>query len=190
MLVTSLGKESIILGPPWLRRTNAKIDWQSGRVTFRDSPPEQAKKPQPTVEDVPDIANLHTLPLEDDDPGVPSELEQLELEPDDLLIAYTRGEPVVGVFGENNEDPLTDEHIPVKSSYSISSAGHITSWKNSPRFSYGKGCWIRAKINPAMEMAQKHTGQTPQTTENTIPPDYQDYRDVFEKKASERFPES
>ena len=34
LLATSLGKEAIILGLPWLRQTNAKIDWQTGKVEF------------------------------------------------------------------------------------------------------------------------------------------------------------
>ena len=37
LLATSLGKEAIILGLPWLRRTNAKIDWQTGKVEFEGS---------------------------------------------------------------------------------------------------------------------------------------------------------
>ena len=35
---------------------------------------------------------------------------------------------------------------------------------------------------------RQHTLESPKTTEELIPPDYQDYKDVFEKKASERFP--
>ena len=37
LLATSLGMEAIILGLPWLRRTNAKIDWQTGKVEFEGS---------------------------------------------------------------------------------------------------------------------------------------------------------
>ena len=55
LLATSLGKETIILGLPWLRRTNAQINWQSGEVTLPDpvetTPP---KRPQATVEDDPE----------------------------------------------------------------------------------------------------------------------------------------
>ena len=40
-------------------------------------------------------------------------------------------------------------------------------------------------------MAQRqYAEEGPKTTESTIPAEYQNYRDVFEKKASERFPES
>ena len=38
-------------------------------------------------------------------------------------------------------------------------------------------------------MAQRqHAQESPKTTEELIPSEYQDYKDVFEKKASERFP--
>ena len=46
LLVTSLGKESIILGFPWLQHTNPKIDWKSGRM---DIP-----RPQTSIEEITD----------------------------------------------------------------------------------------------------------------------------------------
>ena len=39
LLATSLGNESIILGLPWLRRTNATINWQTGRLAIDDPTP-------------------------------------------------------------------------------------------------------------------------------------------------------
>jgi hypothetical protein len=61
-LVTSLGKESIILGLPWLQHTNPKIDWRSGRMDI--------SQPWTSVEEVVDeevaIYSLQEkLPLED-----------------------------------------------------------------------------------------------------------------------------
>ena len=46
LLVTSLGKESMILGFPWLQHTNPKIDWKSGRM---DIP-----RPRTSIEEVVD----------------------------------------------------------------------------------------------------------------------------------------
>ncbi|ESK89836.1 pro-pol protein [Moniliophthora roreri MCA 2997] len=37
-LILEIGKESIILGLPWLRSHNSKIDWQMGEIKF---PPQQ-----------------------------------------------------------------------------------------------------------------------------------------------------
>ena len=45
--------------------------------------------------------------------------------------------------------------------------------------------WIRAKVNPAMEMAQWHNAtEGPKHTESNIPDEYKEYLDVFEKKAA------
>ena len=51
--------------------------------------------------------------------------------------------------------------------------------------------WINAKTNVAQELAMKETEkQKPKTMEELIPPELMDYRNVFDKKEAERFPES
>ena len=45
-LVTDLGGEDIILGLPWLRRTNPQVDWEKGRLSV--------KATKVTIEDVPE----------------------------------------------------------------------------------------------------------------------------------------
>ena len=207
LLATSLGKETIILGLPWLRRTNAQINWQSGEVTLPDpvetTPP---KRPQATVEDDPEEhkesptprAQVYAAIMSDFLPEIPIEQHEApptipddELEPDDLLIAYIHGQPVVGIFNDTHEGPLTPEHRTTDEGPELTRIGRIAPWRHSKRFSYEQRCWTLARVNPAMEMAQKqYAEQGPKTTESTIPSDYQDYQDVFEKKASERFPES
>ena len=37
LLVTGLGKHRIILGLPWLRKTNPIIDWERGTLEWRNS---------------------------------------------------------------------------------------------------------------------------------------------------------
>ena len=37
LLVTGLGKQKIILGFPWLQSANPNIDWQSGRITWKET---------------------------------------------------------------------------------------------------------------------------------------------------------
>jgi hypothetical protein len=81
-LVTGLGKETIILGLPWLQDINPKIDWRKGTFEFREdlrrarirqiiaktkekmAPFAQPKRfPQPTVEEIPDEEPvIFTLP--------------------------------------------------------------------------------------------------------------------------------
>ena len=45
-LVTDLGGEDIILGLPWLRKTNSQVDWEKGQLSV--------KATKVTIEDVPE----------------------------------------------------------------------------------------------------------------------------------------
>ena len=51
LLATSLRKEAIILGLPWLRKVNPQIDWTMGKVTMPEPIPKAARV---IVEEVPD----------------------------------------------------------------------------------------------------------------------------------------
>lgn len=42
LLVTSIGQHDIILGLPWLRRNNPKIDWAEKTIQWTDEPPAEA----------------------------------------------------------------------------------------------------------------------------------------------------
>ena len=160
LLATSLGKEAIILGLPWLRRTNAKIDWQTGKVEFEGSSEAESPKPRPraTVEDEPEPINQtisHLDPSLDhcleevnacaaqfaepdtNEHHCPSPREEpIDLDPDDLLVAYVRGEPVIGIFS-NEEEPLTEEHL--DEGEGSPHIGRIMHWKHSAAFSYAQG---------------------------------------------------
>ena len=205
LLATSLGNESIILGLPWLRRTNAQINWQTGSIEFQENLP--LKQHLTTVEDSPEEAE-QTLPRLDpsspylleeinhttteDDREDPDEREPQYEEPDpnDLLVAYIQGTSVVGIFDPNYEEPLTQEYWGSEINVPAT-IGRLSRWKNSPLLAYEQPMWIRAKTNPAMELAQKHHAvEQPKVTEDTVPEEYREYQDVFEKKAAERFPEA
>ena len=199
-LVTALGNENIILGLPWLRQTNAKVDWKRGLVDFNEpeQPPDVAPsspKPKATVETVPDLddSTLRTPTKEDEPDDTPDLL--LSLEPDELLISYIQGEPVLGLFVPE-ETPITHDFptSPPISSPSLQTLGRCTHWKTSSslqRFSIGQRTRVIAKLNPAMEMAQRsHEKEKSRSFEDMVPEIYHGYKDVFEKKAAERFPES
>lgn len=80
--------------------------------------------------------------------------------------------------------------MPFETPITVSRIGRTNTWKNG-QYSIGQQAWIRAKINLAMEMAQKeHAKQKARTFDEMVPSAYHAYKDVFEKKASERFPES
>lgn len=153
----------------------------------------------PTMEEVPE--ETHSIPKHTDAPwlipetdtfNAPEIPENIHLEQDKLLISYIRGEPIAGIF-ENKESPLTSEKVDSPSCNSLG-IGRLSSWKRSTgryKWSYGQQTWIRAKINPAMDLAQrKQATEGKKTLEEMIPEPYQEFKDVFDKKAAERFPES
>ena len=97
----NLGNEHIILGLPRLRSTNAAVDWQSGVITLPgaallnsipDQPTTKAEQSSETELPLPPTQLLS--PDNEEDYGDPL----LKLEPDETLIAYLQGEPILGVF--------------------------------------------------------------------------------------------
>jgi len=190
LLVTGLGKETIILGLPWLQRVNPMIDWKNGTLSI---PPilkpilstmlrkSLQKKPPPTTP-------LSTIEeeSEEDDPV------DDEIEDDDLIVAYMMGEPVIGVL-RTAIAPLTPEYdgptyFNARKGKTI---GRLMQLSRSKRYSFTGNTWIQAKTTLAQDMEAKHKKEDPpKTLDELLPPQYQEYRKVFEKEASERFPSS
>ena len=110
-LIAGLGKEHLILGMPWLREADPIISFKDGTLRIPDS----HFNPDPTkdligkeqIEQMElDLAALQTPePSKPDEP----EPEEEEVGEDDLLLAYIRGEPVMGIFEKAPESPLTNE---------------------------------------------------------------------------------
>lgn len=113
---------------------------------------------------------------------------QEPIEQEDLIIGYIKGGSVLGIIAPQ-EPPLTKEEPDTPVQFYGPTTGRITAWKNSMKYSVNQNTWIRAKLNPAMMMAQdKAKTDKPKIVEELVPSHYQEYKDVFEKKASERFP--
>ena len=197
LLVTNLGNEHIILGLPWLRSTNAAIDWQSSEITLPGATPLNCIPDQPTT--MADQLSEMELPLPPTQTLCPDNEEDygnplLELELDETLIAYLQGEPILGVFEMETIPAIHD--IPMPNSAPLPSPptpGRISSQK-SPR---GPQQYVisrivtTARLNPAMAMAQQlHLGEKTCSFEDMVSEPYQQFKNVFEKKASEHFPES
>jgi hypothetical protein len=117
-----------------------------------------------------------------------------EIADDELLIAYIRGEPVIGIF-EPVRTLLTKEYK--EPLYSYSTKKVTISWliksNDSPQYAYSQNVWIRVKISISQRLAHK-SEKDQETNEKTLdellPDHYKDYRKVFEKTALECFPES
>lgn len=160
LLVTHIGKHDLLLGIDWLRKVNPVIDWQQG--TLRIKKPEQRIINSVTIEDEPDNEGQATNPLPYDDPTI--------ICPADPTSLFSN---ISTEWIQSISDIQDDEWV----------AGYIPG--ESQLYVSPLDLWINAKINPAMVLAQ---GKTDNSTE--LPPEYAEFKDVFEKKAAERFPTS
>lgn len=143
------------------------------------------------------VEDILEEPTTGDDCKTPLTENTMNVEDNELLISYIKGEPVIGVFDEVRTDAFTldETRSAALTNTHPMGIGRISQWRTPSgknlQYSYGHGHWIRAKIDPAMEMAQKHEqGKSTIPLEQLVPETYREYQDVFEKKAAERFPDS
>jgi RNase H-like domain found in reverse transcriptase/Reverse transcriptase (RNA-dependent DNA polymerase)/Integrase zinc binding domain len=231
-LVTGLGKESIILGLPWLRQHNPTVDWSTGAFEFREEARLRrlernkaiaknwrdtmigsafTRPPPPTIPTIPMKLTIEEVPEEPstkeelpvahnvvDEPtstSPPSEsLPQDEVKDDELVIAYVRGKSVFGIFEPAKEAPLTIDFDEPKFSYSKAkkSISRVFQSISSLRYCFSNTVHIRAKTSMSQKLAHgsaKDQEENKKTLDELLPEQYRDYKRVFEKAASERFPE-
>jgi Retroviral aspartyl protease len=145
-LVIGLGKESIILGLPWLRQHNPTVNWSTGAFEFREEaqlrclertkaiarkwrntmigsaftwplPPTIEEVPkEPIVKELPPVQTTVSNPVPDSLPLESS--PQNEVKDDEMVIAYVRGESVIGILKLAKEVPLGNDFDEPKFSYS------------------------------------------------------------------------
>jgi hypothetical protein len=208
-LVTGLGKDHLILGLPWLRRVNPDIDWGSGTCKIRK---ERMKKPirykflmKLDIRRLKKIRKTERTEQKKTEQGQPDQMKdsdgteseeekeeaRSDPEDEDLLIAYIRGEPTIGIF-KATPSPLTDEHT--KTEYTCirrQTLSRFTQEKRTLRYIPNQNVWIRAKTSVSQTLEhQKKDNAPPKTLDELLPEELKEYREVFEKEASERFPPS
>ena len=180
LLITDLGKETIILGLPWLQQYNPTIDWAKGTIdlttvnsqsTFREvlhrkidlkrtSIP--TKILQPTIEEIFEDLELVSdkEPLPFDGPilqQIYSKEEKDDKDEINLLWAY------LGKEDEDEEYPeMDEEEIEVNK------------------------IWIQVKKSISQELAHNSSTERPKVL---LPEMYAEYKDVFDKKVSQQLPE-
>jgi hypothetical protein len=154
-----------------------------------------------TIVEVPEevptlVANPEPIPEKSDvEPLKVATLDfEDELTEDDMVIAYIKGEPVIGIF-EKKDTPLTKEHNYPNYGYAKSSLGirRISTSIRSARYTLGQDVWIRAKTSISQQLAHDNAETNPEkkkSLDDLLPNAYHEYRSVFEKEVSERFPES
>ena len=187
LLAVGLGKDHLILGMPWLKKTNPKIDWQKGTIRIND------KKVKRTISSALrhhyDMKKLEKIEEEKATEENTTETKDEPNEDQDLVIAYLKNEPVIAIFQPKPETPVIRDHEPAKRrSFGMN---RVSRSLRSMRFSFGKETWIRAKTSISQTLAHTHDSEKKnKTLEEMIPEKFLKYRSVFEKAASERFPES
>src|SRR5271170_6204780 len=81
--LTGLGKQTVILGFPWLKKHNPLVNWQTGHIDWRDQEKDVQIDPKPSMEEEEDrelwkTRTLNPIDDEDDDEIVVSYLEEIE----------------------------------------------------------------------------------------------------------------
>jgi hypothetical protein len=164
-----------------------------------------------TVEEVPDeevltlvvnrqpisdtiIEKIPPLVIDSEDSNEePLNVATLESE-DEMIIAYIKGEPVIGIF-EKKDTLFTGDHDYLKYDYGKNSSGirRINTLIKSTRYTFGQDTWIRAKTSISQQLAHNKADSNPEkkkSLDDLLPKAYHEYKSVFEKEASEHFPES
>ena len=106
-----------------------------------------------------------------------------------------KGESIIGIFGEQEQETLAyrDFEKP-KFSFSnkLKTISQIWSVSSSKWYVCSNDLFIRAKTSISQQLAhasEKDQESTKKTLDKLIPEHYREYKQIFEKAASERFPE-
>ena len=154
-------------------------------------PPEEERTPSPTTNPTFEPVGIKIAEPEDGE------------DDQDVLLAYLQEEPLEqildpGAIEEHGDkqkigSALTSDH-PRAGTIRFGKGptiGRIRYISHRAIYSTTQNVWIRAKINPAMALAQnQHAQEKPKTFEEMVPEPYRKYARVFEKAAAERFPSS
>lgn len=172
--LTNLGGNKMILGLPWLKEHNPSINWREG--TVRIDPKERKRFiAQPMARP----SEIKALKVHNEiwKPRTTSEEEHKIGEDQSLLISYIRND----MFQEWEQKTK-----PAENDY------------NRPRYLLARKTneepvYIRVKTSISQQLSHQEKNidsEVKKTVEELVPEEYHEYKEVFEKKASERFPTS
>jgi hypothetical protein len=172
-LVTGLGKETMILGLPWLKQYNPKINWEEGTMDIKAVWPNTSfdrmlrkcieiskmeviiPRPRTTMEEI--FEDIDHLPKNEPLPVDGPILESIYATEEEVRLAKI-------YYGDESEE------LDIMKTY----------------LGDEEEVWIRAKMSISQELAHKTLEEKPKVE---LPEVYAEFRKVFEKEASERMPE-
>ena len=189
LLVTGLGKQKIILGFTWLRKTNPIIDWKKGTLEWREQDKEvaeqwsnrQTPKEERGERGETESVNRQT-PKEHMECG---ETESVKSDPNlaggdlsSIKNPKTSAEEVLDEDDRKNYtmNPLDDGSIAVL----------LEEEENEQ-----EPIWINMKTTTSVEFHAKYDEKKEDLPlKDQIPPEYHDYLSIFDEKEANRFPPS
>jgi hypothetical protein len=147
--------------------------------------PQDAPLPEVAIDDlVTETLEPHDKPTAEQSLSLPLEEDNLhlcdEIADDELLIAYVRGKPVIGIF-RSEEPPLTTEFEESKFSYSQTTGkvSHLMKSPSSSRYRFSSAVHIRAKTSVSQKLAhesKKDQEANKKTLDELLPEHYRDYK--------------
>jgi hypothetical protein len=113
---------------------------------------------------------------------------------DEMIITHIKGEPIIGIF-ERKNTLFTGDHNYLKYDYNKNSSGirRISTSIRLARYTFRQDAWIRAKTSISQQLAHDKADSNPEkkkSLDDLLLKAYHEYKSVFEKEASECFPES
>jgi hypothetical protein len=186
-LVTRLGNDHLILGLPWLRKVNPKVDWLQGHLEI----PKKGVRSIVSVEEVEDeefIISSARSTLPSDSPHI---LESIA-PPDTSVIppVIPPSEPNAPRFtpstSEPDDDPKVSNPLHLKANRRL----RRTWIKSGLLESTSDELWIAAGYTFSQQIAeQENRKKKTKSFEEMVPEAYRSFASVFSEEDSQRLPE-
>jgi hypothetical protein len=165
-----------------------KPETTTRKATIEEVPDEEAPtlvvNQQPISDTI--IEEIPPLVIDSEDSNEePLNAATLESE-DEMIIAYIKGESVIGIF-ERKDTLFTGDHDYPKYDYTKNSSG--IQWINtaigSARYTFGQDAWIRAKTSISQQLAHNKADlnqEKKKSLDELLPKAYHKYKSVLRKR--------
>ena len=162
--VMSCGKENLILGLPWLRTVNPKIDWHEKTISIPEST-NQSKS----------LHNLYTHDINQHHQRLPkSPVSQ----PREVMVNRVLDHHLFSYLHHESENQFLERALDNRAIFCLLCCGNRFIPNHSP---------IITKLTTATELAAATEQLKPKVT---LPPEYERFRPVFSKEATASLPPS
>src|SRR5271170_7615690 len=159
--LTGLGKQTVILGFPWLKKHNPLVNWQTGHIDWRNDEKDTRAGPKTTEEDIQE------------------EEEDIRIDPKPSI----EDEEDQELWKNRTLNPMNEDEEEADDTLLISYLEEIKDdelWINAK---------MNIAVELAIKENERE-GKKEISTEELVPEDLHDFLDVFNEEQADRFPES